>query len=176
MGLAEIYSQYSSPDGGGDKGTAHSYIDIYAERIKPGIAALLEIGVWEGQSLAMWQKYLPGTLVLGLDTDKSRLKYDVFVRQVDATFRADVDWILGEQKFDVIIDDGSHRLADQLASFDILFERVVPGGYYFIEDIAGTESLQALEQMLISSGLSYSVYDLRENKGRWDDILVEVRR
>ena len=175
MKLQELYPEYSLPDRGGDKGTAHSYIDIYAERIKPGIAALLEIGVWEGHSIAMWQAYLPGTRVLGLDIDLSRCHYHVEAIEVDATNREAVNKELDDQLFDVIIDDGSHRLGDQITSFDILFERVIPGGYYFIEDVAGSAELEAIEQHLISSGRTYKVYDLREKKQRRDDILVEVR-
>lgn len=37
--------------------------------------------------------------------------------------------------YNAVIDDGSHRNADILASFNKLWPQVVPGGFYFIEDL-----------------------------------------
>ena len=37
--------------------------------------------------------------------------------------------------FNAVIDDGSHRNADILASFEELWPHVLPGGVYFIEDM-----------------------------------------
>ena len=37
-------------------------------------------------------------------------------------------------KFDIIIDDGSHREQDILLSFDVLWDKVSNGGFYCIED------------------------------------------
>jgi hypothetical protein len=36
---------------------------------------------------------------------------------------------------DVVIDDGSHRWADQIAAFKKLYPYLRPGGYYVIEDL-----------------------------------------
>lgn len=174
MSLQSIYPKYSSPDRGGDKGTAHTYIDIYATDIKPGIEALLEVGVWEGQSLAMWEEYLPGTRVIGLDNDMSRLKYDVDCRHADATSRESVDDALLEQMFDVIIDDGSHAVHDQIASFDILWPRLKKNGIYFIEDVNGPDALRILRLHLERQDVNFIVYDNRAVKNRHDDILIEV--
>lgn len=38
-------------------------------------------------------------------------------------------------KFDVVIDDGSHVPSHQLISFESLWPSIVPGGFYFIEDV-----------------------------------------
>jgi SAM-dependent methyltransferase len=176
MGLQEIYGRYSSPDRGGDKGTQHSYIELYGEYIQPGIESLLEIGVWEGQSLAMWQEYLPGTRVVGLDIDLSRLRYEVDARSCDATNRESVDDALANEMFDVIIDDGSHRVHHQIESFNILWTRVKPGGHYFIEDIAGPDALRVLMEALDKARTEYAVYDMRANKNRFDDILVRISK
>jgi SAM-dependent methyltransferase len=177
MSLQEIYKRYSAPDRGGDKGTQHSYIDIYGKCIQPGhTEALLEIGVWAGHSLAMWQEYLPEALVVGFDIDLSRVQYDVGALQIDATDRLAVDRALGETTFDAIIDDGSHLVFDQIVSFDILFDRLKPGGNYFIEDVAGPDALRVLMEAISARTNEYTVYDLRGEKGRWDDILVVITR
>jgi len=176
MSLAEIYPKYSSPDRGGDKGTAHSYIDIYAQHVKPTVKDLLEVGVWEGQSLAMWEEYLPEATVVGLENDLTRLRYLVDARSCDATVAASVQEALGEQMFDVIIDDGSHRVYDQIKTFDILFERLRPHGKYFIEDVQGPDALRVLMERLDDVSCDYTVWDHRSVKNRHDDILVMVAK
>ena len=40
-----------------------------------------------------------------------------------------------DNKFDVIIDDGSHESEHILTSLKTLFPRLKTGGYYFIEDL-----------------------------------------
>lgn len=40
--------------------------------------------------------------------------------------------------FDLVLDDGSHRPVDQLATFARLFPLVAPGGWYVIEDIGSS--------------------------------------
>lgn len=172
MTLESIYPKYAANNGGGDKGTAHSYLPIYSRYVHPGIEALLEIGVWEGNSLAMWEEYLPGTIVIGCDNDLSRLKFDVDARFCDATNPESLFAAIGEQMFDVIIDDGSHNIGDQVRSFDILFDRLNPAGLYFIEDIYGDGPLLQLQQHLTAKGVEFVTFDLREEKNRYDDIMI----
>ena len=102
---------------------------------------LLEVGVQNGGSLEMWHEYLPpGSTCLGLDIDDrvAELAYEtdrIAVYVCDATDREPLRRAIGDQTFDVIIDDGSHRCADVVATFAILFERLAPYGKYFIEDL-----------------------------------------
>ena len=42
--------------------------------------------------------------------------------------------------FDFIIDDGSHRSFDMLASFEALWPTIKPGGFYFLEDMSVSRS------------------------------------
>ena len=39
-----------------------------------------------------------------------------------------------EKFFDIIIDDGSHKLSDTLNSLNFFFKNLKPGGLYIIED------------------------------------------
>jgi len=176
MKLEDIYPKYSMPDAGGDKGTLHSYIPVYSAEISPNVGSLLEIGVWQGHSLAMWEEYLPHALIVGMDTTLHRVKFDVNVVQGDATKPAAVEQLFEGSEWDVIIDDGSHRVDDQLASFELLWPKVSIGGKYFIEDIAGPGSLALIERTLSYRQLDYRVWDLRDVKGRFDDILVMVTK
>ena len=42
---------------------------------------------------------------------------------------------IGDQRFDLIFDDGSHRPDDQQVSLSYFFKLLKPGGLYFIEDL-----------------------------------------
>lgn len=173
MKLSEVYAKFSTPDAGGDKGTAHSYIEIYeAEMTKSKEITLLEIGVWEGHSIAMWQEYFQDSEIIGVDIDLSKVKFDL-----DYAIKGDATRLLpglADKIFDYVIDDGSHELADQIASFKTYWPSVKLGGKYFIEDIKGDKELQALS--LIMQGLDFKIYDNRGIKNRSDDILLVARK
>lgn len=102
---------------------------------------LLEIGVQNGGSLELWHSYLPqGSSCVGLDIDErvAGLAYEsplVSAHACDATDRVAVEGVIGDQTFDIIIDDASHRCQDVIATFEVLFERLTPTGKYFIEDL-----------------------------------------
>ena len=173
--LWQVYNRHSMPDAGGDKGTLHSYIDVYErEMTRTSDIDLLEIGVWQGHSLAMWGEYFRASRVTGVDIDLSRLRYEVDARECDATSAEALAFTLGETLFDYIVDDGSHLPRHQAESFRLLWDRVKPGGKYFIEDIAGDEALDVVSQAVAGMGLTFVVYDLRDLKNRFDDILLVV--
>ncbi|MGH2718272.1 MAG: class I SAM-dependent methyltransferase, partial [Actinomycetota bacterium] len=104
---------------------------------------MLEIGVFEGGSLAAWRRYLgPQAVLVGLDIDPACAAYGdpergTYVRigaQQDAMFLRSVIDELGP--FDVIVDDGSHMASHLVASFRILFAHgLADGGIYLAEDL-----------------------------------------
>lgn len=175
MNLLEIYEKYAMPDAGGDKGTAHSYMPIYAELLKSD-SDFLEIGIWEGHSLAMFSEFFTGQ-VIGLDIDISLNKFGNKALKCNATNPKEIKESLGALRFDYVIDDGSHRLYDQITSFALLWEYVKPGGIYFIEDITGSEELESLKQFCsFFQPAEIMEWDLRAKKNRYDDILLAVRK
>lgn len=175
VNLLEIYKKYQMPDAGGDKGTAHSYMPIYAKLLKQD-ADFLEIGVWEGHSLAMFSEFFTGE-VIGLDIDISRNKFGNKAFLCNAISPKEIKKTLGDLRFDYVIDDGSHRLLDQKISFALLWEYLKPGGIYFIEDIMGIAELQNLKEFcLYFQPAQITEWDLRANKNRYDDILLAIQK
>ena len=121
------------------------FLPIYDFELQPMIARgrplrLLEIGVQNGGSLQIWHEYLPeGSQIYGLDIDERCRRLD-FPPQVkvlvgDAGDPATLDDLLGDEVFDIIIDDGSHQSRDVIAAAKALLPRLVAGGKYFIEDL-----------------------------------------
>lgn len=175
VSLQDVYENYCAPDGGGDKGTAHTYIDIYQkEMTKTSGISLLEIGVWEGHSIAMWQKYFHDSEILGIDINLDRLQFDVPAVICDATNAISIEENLSGMQFDYIIDDGSHQVQHQLTSQLLLWEYLKPGGKYFIEDIVNDSALKQIEVALQKQDLTYKIYDHRHIKNRSDDIMVVI--
>jgi len=177
--LQEIYPNFQDADGWGDKGTAHSYIDVYAEHLTKRFGInFLEIGVQRGHSIAMWQDYFVESQVHGIDVTLSNIIFDNLenVSVCDATAQEQVDSCFKGKSFDYIIDDGSHRVADQIKSLEILYCYLKDLGQYFIEDVDGDSSLISIQNYLQQNNMSYKVYDLRSIKNRYDDILIVITK
>ena len=121
------------------------YLGIYEAELSPLVSAgrpirLLQIGVQNGGSLQLWAKYLPqGSQIIGIDIDGkcAELSFDESVRVLigDACDGKFIEENLTGASFDVIIDDGSHRAADVIKAFTLLFPKLAAAGKYFIEDL-----------------------------------------
>ena len=71
--------------------------------------------------------------------------------------------------FDVIIDDGSHLIDHQIKSFNILKEKMKPGGIYIIEDVNNFDDTVNTYKKLHSN---IEIIDNRHIKNRFDDVLI----
>jgi len=180
--LAQIYERHcvKGPDvGHGDKGGTHSYIPEYERLLAPyrKHCRFMEIGLAMGLSIAMWREYFGNTgIILGVDIsivfDTSAHDYDMtrFI-EADAT-KPDFLTFLTDLEFDVVIDDGSHVTSDQVATFNLLKSKMASGGIYIIEDILNLDASRAVYEGLHSN---CEIIDLRNVKGRFDDVLVVYR-
>ena len=169
-----------------DKNTTHSYIESYEklfETYKDNKINLLEIGSHNGGSLRLWNDYFSDATIIGLEIGmRELLKYfddigNVTVYQnTSATSFETVRMIedLGV-KFDIIIDDGSHHPNDQIFTCKFWSKLLKEGGVMVIEDIQNIEFCEAITYNLPEK-FSSEVIDLRENKGRFDDILISIKR
>jgi cephalosporin hydroxylase len=177
--LQKVYEKYADWTGG-DKGTNHSYIDVYEKEMsKLKNISLLEIGVQFGHSIKMWEEYFENSWIGGIDITLQYLSFpeleNIFL--CDGTNKSQVNKILKNKKFDYIIDDASHTLQDQISSFDIFYPKLKVGGKYFIEDIASDNNLKKIKNHLLEKNIeSFKLYDLRYVKNRFDDIMIVVTK
>lgn len=121
-----------------------NYFDVYDEMLLPFVdkhPKVLEIGVAHGGSLEMWIEYFEGKLDLyGVDINKEYLDYkfdDAHVQYscVDQGSQEHWDAYLSDNKrFDIIVDDGSHVMNDQIVTLLNLFPKLNNNGIYLIED------------------------------------------
>lgn len=120
-----------------------SYLDVYDKylsEIRNDRVNILEIGVRDGCSHRMWRDYFPNGTIFGIDIDP-RCKQSQSDRirvligsQSDPEIVSQVAKLAGGQ-FDVILDDGSHVNSLTIASFNLLYPSLKPGGIYIIEDM-----------------------------------------
>lgn len=119
------------------------YFDIYERHFEPfrnAAPRVLEIGVSHGGSLELWRAWLGrGTRIVGLDIDERAAELaepGIEICVGDQSDRAFLQRVIDDHgPFDIVIDDGSHQPAHQLASLETLWPAVAQGGVYLVEDL-----------------------------------------
>lgn len=99
----------------------------------------LEIGIFKGGSIPMWKEYFPqGSRLVFIDIDPACKAFEIDGTAVRIGNQADPDFLaaLAEEfgPFDIVLDDGSHVCAHQIASFEGLWPHLRNGGLYMVED------------------------------------------
>jgi hypothetical protein len=101
---------------------------------------ILELGVFSGSSLEVWNEYFPNATIVGLDINpvvrdfSSRISF-VQGSQDDTKLLKEISEKFAPDGWDVIIDDASHIGYHTKNSFWYLFQNhLKPGALYFIED------------------------------------------
>jgi hypothetical protein len=125
---------------------------------------LLEIGVFFGSSIRMWNEYFPNATIYGADAFegiqgngnnfanpkkyydewKANKPKNVELVKLDQSSKLEmqkfVDYCKSRDlRFKVIIDDGSHLMFDQQITFFYLWDLLEDGGMFIIEDIHTSE-------------------------------------
>ena len=135
----------------GDKATdkywVHTYTRLYDEHIgylRPTARKILELGVFRGASLLLWKEAFPNTHITGVDIklwdnllfDKKDPRISFLLgSQQDSSFLK--KHVIPQGKFDIIIDDASHRGDQMIESFNLLWTNLNPRGWYVLEDLYG---------------------------------------
>ena len=121
----------------------HHYLEIFDRhfgKFRGQSPVVVEIGVAFGGSLRMWREYFgPGTEVVGIDVDPACKQFEekgirvLIGDQANRTFLASVR----EQvpRIDILIDDGGHRMEQQIATFEELYPHIHTDGVYTCEDL-----------------------------------------
>lgn len=117
----------------------HNYLDLYEkhlEKIRFNNNQILEIGVLNGDSIKVFNEYFENSMITGVDiNDRTFLNSDrIKILQGD---QSDINFLetFVDEFYDVIIDDGSHRMDHQQITFGVLFKKLKKGGVYIIEDL-----------------------------------------
>lgn len=185
MTLNDIYLKHKRGDWP-DKGSTHSYIQIYKELLaayRHSAKNILEIGLMSGESLRMWDEYFDGN-VYGIDCDlkpingladlSGAINDGLKVSIGDASNPLDIGKFYRGIMFDVVIEDASHNIEQQLAIYKTLKSYLADGAIYIIEDVQDIDSTRPLFE-IIDTKKRIDILDLRTFKKRYDDVLIVIR-
>jgi hypothetical protein len=131
----------------------HDYTRLYRRYLdsrRTEVRSVLEIGVggvtsisgYEtltgGQSLRVWSDYFPNAQITRIDIhDKNVSGPRIHFERGDQSDPVFLQSVIDKHgPFDVVIDDGSHIGRHIIASFNVLWKAVRPGGFYIVEDLA----------------------------------------
>lgn len=119
------------------------YFDVYEfwlSRFRNSNPRILEIGVQNGGSTEMWTEYFgPGAKITGIDIDPKCAEHatdnvEIVIGDQSSEIFWDDFFQTHTDKFDIVMDDGSHRMFDMKLSFVKVNPHVSDGGLYIIED------------------------------------------
>lgn len=162
--LIEQVNQSSPTQHGTDKETNHAYItNFYEQEFLPfrnKEIKLLEIGIYTGDSLILWDKYFFNAQIWGIDIDDSRI-----TTRIDS-----VNYLFGDaysqevvgylSNFDIIIDDGPHSFETQYKFIELYYPKLNKGGLMVIEDLHhNTELIDELIKLAENLGAKCEFID-----------------
>ena len=184
LNASKLINGYHYAEWTSDKETDHSYLSGYYEREfenRGRDISLLEIGVAQGDSLRLWSEWFTEGKITGIEvndnlprvlSDYSKINLIIADGFSDETINRFED-----NSFDYIIDDGPHTLASMVISAQKWIDKVKPGGKLIIEDVQEFLWAELIGSYVDKAKIkSYRVFDLRENRGRYDDIIIEIEK
>jgi hypothetical protein len=170
-----------------DKNTIHSYLDLYEKLLfskKETAKNILEIGIFDGGSIKLWHDYFQNATIYGLDVKKisetwdgiknnKRIQLGSFDAYNEKFFKSQL--LNKNIKFDMMLDDGPHTL-ESMKRFIKLYSQVMTNdGILIIEDIPKWEWIEILTNETPKNLKEFiKSYDLRNIKGRYDDIVFTI--
>lgn len=178
--LTEIFKRighFGSDIGCNDKNGTHTYTETYDKVLEPyrNGCTFMEIGLAMGDSIKLFNEYFENSIIIGCDISivferPLHFKNSVRLIQSDATKKEFLEHIK-DDKFDIIIDDGSHITQDQIDTFNLLKGKMNKGGIYIIEDIL---ALDVERKKFEALHTNCEIIDMRSN-GRFDNVLIIYR-
>ena len=118
------------------------YLPIYEqhlERYRNRAVRVLEIGVYRGGGLDLLAHFLgPDAVLIGVDIDPGAVHAVAGRYVVELGDQEDPEFLRSVAErhgpFDIVLDDGGHRMRQQIVAVETLFPILADGGTYLVED------------------------------------------
>lgn len=141
-------SQLKSSDRDFTMMKSRDFFRHYTELVDTGIEKVLEVGVYQGGSVVFLDKLLKPKKLCAIELSSTRIpSLDRYAESSNGrvniyygTSQDDVQKLNEiidkdfEGEVDFVVDDASHFYEFSKVTFQTVFPRVRPGGYYYIED------------------------------------------
>jgi hypothetical protein len=171
-----------------DKNTTHSYLPLYQKLLvskKETAKNVLEVGIYHGGSIKLWNDYFTNANVYGLDiipieevwegiknNDKIILHTSTDAYNTDFFI---TNFLNKNIKCDFMLDDGPHTL-ESMKQFIKLYSNIMTeDGILIIEDVQSWDWIEILINEVPEHLKQFvKTYDLRSTKHRYDDIVFTI--
>ena len=140
----QYINQYAQPSKRkNDKIIAHGYAKIYENLFKPKKSEklkILEIGSFYGNASAALFFYFKNSLIYSADINPDMYKYKGsrlknFFADTSSRGSINENILKKDIEFDIVIEDASHMLKDQIISLFMIFPKIKKGGIFIVEEI-----------------------------------------
>lgn len=115
--------------------------DRYFHEFSGREVTMMEIGVYQGDSLKVWASYFPQGTIVGVDIMDAGLDFSAYPNiafeqadQTDAQRLKEIVRAHAGNGFDIILDDAAHVGQYSATSYSVLFPYLKSGGLYIVED------------------------------------------
>lgn len=144
---------------------------------------LLEIGVNQGGAISCYLDYFSKGTMFGIDI-ANRIEYNLHPELNSKRFNfylgsfdnLEIIENISQNKFDIIIEDGSHELDHQKRSIEIYLPFLKKDGIMIIEDIANPDQdYEYLSQFVDLNKYTFEYVDLRALNNQFDDFLIIIK-
>jgi hypothetical protein len=171
-----------------DKGVMHKYLDKYDElfsKFRDKEINIFEVGFQYGGSCRLWEKYftrakIKAIDIIGFPTSEDELaasrihnlKTDIktgprVIKEIKNSNELTTEYF--SDFIDIAIDDGSHKLEDQLKFIKTIYPILNTGGILIVEDVADIDNqIDEFKKL----GLPFSIIDWRNESGIFDDVIL----
>ena len=171
-----------------DKNTIHSYLPLYQNLLinkKETAKNVLEIGIYHGGSIKLWTDFFTNANVYGLDIihiddvwEGIKNKEKIILHTSTDAYNNDffTTHLLNKNiQFDFMLDDGPHTLESMKQFIKLYSQIMTDDGILIIEDIQSEGWISILTTQVPENLKQFvKVYDLRDNKNRYDDIVFTI--
>ena len=171
-----------------DKNTIHSYLPLYQKILiskRETAKNVLEIGIFRGGSIKLWNDFFINANVYGLDSmninnvwEGIKNKERIILHTSSDAYNNDFfinNFLNKNIKCDFMLDDGPHSL-ESMKQFIKLYSQIMTNdGILIIEDVQSWDWINILKNEVPENLKQFiKIYDLRKNKNRYDDIVFTI--
>jgi len=177
---------------GTDKQYLHNYYNRFYQNLLNEYQQhcdILEIGILDGASIRVWSNFFQSGNIHGIDINQLNINTDrIHTFVVDQSKIDELESFSDKgHQYDIIIDDGSHKMEDQQITIQLLFKNLKQGGYFVIEDLQTSLECRMPEKRIFGWGnpnkttcldMLYSIQngnpisDYKTND--WDSFISEI--
>ena len=169
-----------------DLGYIHEFYDRILSPRKDSVSKLLEIGIFNGNSLELWRNYFSNAQIEGADVNQCKriIGQDRITQQIGNAYTLEFLSRFEKESYDVIIDDGPHTFETMSFFLTHYLSLIKPGGVLILEDIINRDWTPKLLLLVDNTKYKVSTVDMRNKQqnphllARWqqglDIIIIET--